>query len=171
MIKNKKSLPLNPYPLILGVDPGYGRIGLAIVEKNKLGEKLIHSECFETDKKLEHPKRLSLIGNRVEKIIKKFLPQKVAIEGLLWSKNVKTAIGVAEARGVILARVADKKIPVFEFNPNSIKLAVTGYGKSDKKQIINMINKIIKINKKIEYDDEYDAIAVALTAIYSTYPQ
>ena len=87
----------------------------------------------------------------------------MAIETLLFSKNVKTAIKVAEARGVILAAVAKRKINIFEFNPNTVKLAVTGYGKSDKKQIINMIEKLLNIRYKIKHDDEYDAIALALT--------
>ena len=95
--------------------------------------------------------------------MERFKPAKVAVEELLFSKNVKTAIKVAEARGVILAEAARKKVAVFEYNPNSIKLAITGYGKSDKKQIIGMIERLVKIEHKIEFDDEYDAIAVALT--------
>lgn len=156
---------------ILGIDPGYGRIGIAVIEKSKIGEKLIHSECFETDSKLPHPERLALVAKKVGQIIKDFSPTKMAIESLLWSKNVKTAMGVAEARGVILAEVAKNKIPIFEYNPNSIKLAVTGYGKADKQQVETMLCRLLKINKDIKYDDEYDAIAVALTCTSSSYPQ
>jgi len=152
---------------ILGIDPGYGRIGIAVIEKTKNGECLIHSECFETNSKLSHPKRLLLVGEKLAEIIKKYQPQKIAIETLLWSKNVKTAMQVAEARGVILFLAAKYNLLICEYNPNQIKLAITGYGKSDKKQIINMVEKLIKIKpltgKQKRLDDEYDAIAIALT--------
>ena len=135
--------------IILGIDPGYGRVGIAIIEKygkaptslklRGAREKLIYSECFETDIKLPHPKRLLLIGEKIRKIIEKYHPQKVAVETLLWSKNKKTALQVAEARGVILLEAARCGILICEYNPNQIKLAVTGYGRADKKQVINMV--------------------------------
>src|SRR3989344_4777587 len=148
---------------ILGIDPGYGRLGIAVIENERGNQKLVYSECFETSNNLPHEERLALIGDRVKFVIKKFKPNKLGLETLLFSKNVKTALQVAEARGVILAESARKNIEVVEFNPNSIKMAVTGYGKSDKKQIMDMLHKILKINKIIKHDDEYDAIAVAIT--------
>lgn len=150
--------------IILGIDPGYGRIGLAIIKKTRTGEELLHSECFETNIDISHPNRLLLISERVGQIIKKYNPEKAAIETLLWSKNKKTALQVAEARGTILSELAKHNLLICEYNPNQIKVAVTGYGKSDKKQIINMIPKLIKMELKTKrLDDEYDAIAVALT--------
>ncbi|KKR29819.1 MAG: Crossover junction endodeoxyribonuclease RuvC [Candidatus Woesebacteria bacterium GW2011_GWA1_39_8] len=123
---------------ILGIDPGYGRIGIAVIEKYKNDQKLIYSECFETDAKLPHYKRLFLLGEKMAEIIKKYNPQQIAIETLLWSKNKKTALQVAEARGVILLEAAR-----------------------------NDVLKLIKIgppaNGKERFDDEYDAIAIALT--------
>lgn len=165
MLKNKKtpSSKLSAPSYILGVDPGYGRIGIAILEKEGHKERLVHSECFETDNKLPHHRRLVLIANRIEEVINEFEPKKLAIETLLFSKNTKTALKVAESRGVVIMEAAKKGLFVSEFNPNSIKLAVTGYGKSDKKQIIGMINRIFNIKHKIDFDDEYDAISVALT--------
>ena len=148
---------------ILGIDPGYGRVGIAIIKKTNKGEDLIHSECFETDGKLPHYQRLLLIGEKIKKIIKKHKPDQIAVETLLWSKNKKTALQVAEARGVILLESARNKVILREFNPNQIKLAVTGYGKSDKKQIIFMVEKLVKLQPKKRHDDEYDAIAIALT--------
>lgn len=150
-------------PIILGIDPGYGRVGIAVIEKTKRGEKLLYSECFETDQKLPYYKRLFLVGEKIKETIETYKPQKVALETLLWSKNVKTAMQVAEARGVIILEATRKNALICEYNPNQVKLAITGYGKSDKKQIINMLGKLIKINKKIKFDDEYDAIAIALT--------
>lgn len=153
---------------ILGVDPGYGRVGFAVIEIENGQQKLLHSECFETDKNLSHPERLGLIAERLKEVLEKFQPTKMAVEELLFSKNVKTAIKVAEARGVILAESAKQKIPVFEYNPNSVKLAVTGYGKSDKIQVERMTKKLIVIPSGKRMDDEFDAIAVGLTFFASS---
>lgn len=152
--------------VILGIDPGYSRIGIAIIKKESGKDALIHSECFETDSKIPHFERLALIAKKIREVIKKYKPDEMAIETLLWSKNTKTAMGVAEARGVILAEAAAYKLLIKEYNPNQIKLAVTGYGKSDKKQIINMVEKLLKFKKgqTPKLDDEYDAIAAALTS-------
>ncbi|KKQ78014.1 MAG: Crossover junction endodeoxyribonuclease RuvC [Parcubacteria group bacterium GW2011_GWA1_38_7] len=162
-MRSKKFLQMQNKNIILGIDPGYGRVGIAIIEKTNKCERLIHSECFETDVKLPHFKRLLLIGEKIKEIIKYYKPWCVAVETLLWSKNKKTALQVAEARGVILFEVARANIVLREFNPNQIKLAITGYGKSDKKQVINMVEKLVKIIPKKRHDDEYDAIATALT--------
>ena len=159
MIPNKKNK-------ILGIDPGYGRVGIAIIEKSNKGDNLVYSECFETPNTLPHFERLLLIAEKIKTVINKYQPEQVAIETLLWSKNKKTALQVAEARGVILLESARAKVILREFNPNQIKLAVTGYGKSDKKQVINMIEKLVKLKthpQKTRHDDEYDAIAIALT--------
>lgn len=169
-MRSKKFLLMPNKNIILGIDPGYGRIGIAIIEKTSRGENLIHSECFETDSKLPHSQRLLLIGEKIKSIIKKYKPQQVAVETLLWSKNKKTALQVAEARGVILLESARNNVILREFNPNQIKLAVTGYGKSDKKQVINMVEKLVKLKSnpstssgRERHDDEYDAIATAIT--------
>lgn len=154
--------------IILGIDPGYGRVGIAILQKSNRGEKILHSECFETDGKLPHPKRLLLIGEKIKGTIQKYNPKKIAIETLLWSKNKKTALQVAEARGVILLEAARHNALICEYNPNQIKLAVTGYGKSDKKQVINMVKKLVKLETRKRHDDEYDAIATALTCSASS---
>jgi crossover junction endodeoxyribonuclease RuvC len=162
MTKSKKSSPM-PSNIILGVDPGYGRIGIAIIKNERGNQTLIHSECFETNGKLSHPKRLLLIGEKIRKIIKEYKPQKIAVETLLWSKNKKTAMQVAEARGVILLEAERSGVIICEYNPNQIKLAVTGYGRADKKQIICMVEKLVKLKPKKRLDDEYDAIAAAIT--------
>src|SRR3989344_4009424 len=98
-------------------------------------------------------------------IIKEHGPNQLAIETVLFSKNQKTAMQVAEARGVIIFIAIKHGLPIREFNPNQIKLAVTGYGKGDKKQVVAMVEKLIKMpGKQKRHDDEYDAIACALTA-------
>lgn len=149
---------------IIAIDPGYERLGIAILEKNpREKEVLIFSECFKTSAKLEHALRLKLIGDEIGRIIDTYAPTALALETLFFSANTKTAIKVAEARGVILYQTAKCGLKVYEYGPGQIKVAVTGYGKSDKEQIISMIPRLIKVNKDIKHDDEYDAIAVGLT--------
>ncbi len=154
--------------IILGIDPGYGRVGIAIIKKVSGGEELRHSECFETDSRMKSEERLLLIKNKVREIIKKYRPQKIAVESLLWSKNKKTALRVAESRGVILSEAANAGVETIEINPNTVKLAITGYGKSDKKQVMEMVDRIAKLEPKKRLDDEYDAIAIALTCAYTS---
>jgi crossover junction endodeoxyribonuclease RuvC len=144
---------------ILGIDPGYDRVGIAIIEDGVL----IHSECFSTSSKDSFHKRLCEIGIKIGKIIKEFSPNIMAIESLFITKNQKTAMRVAEARGVISYEAGLKDIEIFEYSPPEIKVAVTGHGGSDKAQIIKMIPLLLKIKAKKALDDEYDAIAVALT--------
>jgi crossover junction endodeoxyribonuclease RuvC len=149
---------------ILAIDPGYERLGIAIIEKEVKGKEiLIYSDCFKTSSKLPHPERLKLIHEEIKRVITEHSPERCAIETLFFSTNQKTALLVAEARGVIIATAAVEGLEIFEFNPNSIKLAVTGSGASDKDQIIKMIPLLIKIQKEIKHDDEYDAIACGLT--------
>jgi crossover junction endodeoxyribonuclease RuvC len=153
--------------IILGIDPGIEKVGIAIIEitpNNKKKETVVYSECFMTDKKIEIHKRLALIYKRMQEIIKKYSPTIVAIEHIFFSVNQKTAIVVAEARGVILASAGINNLEIIELTPNEIKQSVTGYGKATKKDIIKMIPKIIDLPTKSLQDDEIDAIAIALSA-------
>ncbi|MFZ2522033.1 MAG: crossover junction endodeoxyribonuclease RuvC [Minisyncoccia bacterium] len=158
---------------IVSIDPGYERLGIAILEKLPQGvtlgkEVLVFSECFKTSSKLPHSERLTLIGDRIKEIIKKYKPEQMATEKLFFSGNQKTAMLVAEARGVILYSGTSAGIPVFEYTPNQVKIAITGYGRSEKRQIISMVQKLITFPKgvpfgKTQSDDEFDAIAIGLT--------
>jgi crossover junction endodeoxyribonuclease RuvC len=149
----------------IAIDPGYERLGIAVIEKkdSKSKEELVFSECFFTDAKLPHPTRLANIGIELDTIIDKYKPDALAVETLFFSKNTKTALKVAEARGVILHAAARKNLLIQEYSPVEIKVAVTGYGKSDKAQVTAMVMRLIAISKIIKYDDEYDAIAIGLT--------
>lgn len=151
--------------IILGIDPGYERLGIAVLSKENDNQKeiVLFSECFKTEKKLPHHKRLFLIGKEINSVIKKYSPEKLAIETLFFNSNQMTAMKVAEARGVILYEASRSGLNIFEYTPLQIKIAVTGYGRSDKKQMIDMLNKLILIKKPIKHDDEYDAIASAIT--------
>jgi len=155
---------LNSKPiLILGIDPGYERLGVALIEKTKNGDMLLFSDCIQTDKKLSHSERLAKIGKSLEETYELYKPTEVCTEKLFFSNNQKTALLVAEARGVILYTAARIGLHVFEYGPAEIKIAVTGHGRSDKKQITAMVSKLVRITKEIKHDDEYDAIAIALT--------
>ncbi len=151
---------------IIAIDPGYERMGVAILEKNLKTngkEGLVFSECFKTSPKISHEERLKFIGQEIENLIQKYKPEAMAIETLFFKNNQKTAMHVSEARGVMLYVASVLGLGVAEFSPMAIKIAVTGYGNSDKTQVISMVQKLIKINTNIKYDDEYDAIAVGLT--------
>ena len=160
----KMSTQTQPSIRILSVDPGYERLGIAILEKNITGkEKVLYSDCFKTDKELAFSKRLLTLGNEIDRLIEKFKPTALAIETLFLTKNQKTAMLVSEARGVVLYKASEKNISVYEYSPLQIKIAVTGYGKSDKKQVEMMVKQLIDTQKEIQHDDEYDAIAIGLT--------
>jgi crossover junction endodeoxyribonuclease RuvC len=161
--------------IILAIDPGYERLGVAILEKQKAGKEiLLYSDCFITPKNVAHSERLKMVGNEINRLIEKYSPDALALETLFFSKNQKTALQVAETRGVILFCGALHSVTIKEYHPADIKIAVTGYGKSDKEHVTAMIPKLIAIDKKIRYDDEYDAIAVGLTYFATergSYPQ
>ncbi|MDP2705196.1 MAG: crossover junction endodeoxyribonuclease RuvC [Patescibacteria group bacterium] len=150
-----------PYS-VLSIDPGYDRLGVAVIKKENGRESLVHSDCITSSKKLTHPKRLALIGETLKKLIGEYAPNAIAVEKLFFNMNQKTAFSVAESRGVILYEAGRADISVYEYTPGEIKAAVTGHGRSDKKQVETMVEKILSIKKDISYDDEYDAIAVGL---------
>ena len=150
---------------ILAIDPGYDHVGIAIMEGSASKPELVHSECLVTNRADSREKRLAEIADRIKKIIKIYKPERVAIETLFFGVNQKTGLGVAESRGAIMAEAGRAHIAVHEFNPNSVKVAVTGYGASKKQGVTDMVKRLIKINKPIKYDDEYDAIAIGITAL------
>ncbi len=149
---------------ILGIDPGFERLGIAVLEKKTGKECVIFSECFKTSAKLEFAERLKLIGTEVRKIIEKYKPEVLAIETLFLNTNQKTVMRVAEARGVVVYEAAQAGLKIFEASPPQIKIATTGYGRSDKTQINKMVKILVDIEKNKNSDDELDAIAIALTA-------
>ena len=150
---------------IVGVDPGYDRLGVAIVEHDKSREQLVFSDCLGSDKKTVFSERLFALGEQLEQVIRQYQPEALAIETLFFAKNKKTAGAVAETRGLILYLAGKHGLPVIECSPGTVKLTTTGYGRADKNQISAALERLIKIEKEIKYDDEYDAIAVALTGL------
>lgn len=150
---------------VIAIDPGYDRLGVAVMEYTNGSESLIYSTCIESSRTDTLPDRLLTIGNRFQEIVSEFTPDALAIENLFFNKNIKTAIGVAQARGTLLYLAKKAGCAVYEFGPQEIKTAVTGYGKSDKKAVIDMILRLIKNAPPKALDDEYDAIAVGVTCL------
>lgn len=148
---------------VLSIDPGYGRCGVAILEKKNGKEFLIYSECVETSSKKTFPERLTEVLKACTALLEKHRPDAVALEKLFFSTNQKTAMQVAEVRGALIGMAGSAGIPVSEYTPMQVKNATTGFGGADKKQIAKMLHILVKIDKKIQYDDEYDAIAVGIT--------
>ncbi|MSU55496.1 MAG: crossover junction endodeoxyribonuclease RuvC [Candidatus Taylorbacteria bacterium] len=155
--------------VILAVDPGYEKIGVAVIEKDKGGkETLIFSECFTTSRKDTHAVRLASLGNEIKKVVNKYKPEALAIEKLFFTTNQKTVMLVSEARGVIIYEASSAGLKISEFTPLQAKVAITGYGRGTKDQMKFMVEKLIIVGKKIKEDDEYDAIALGLT-FFATY--
>ena len=150
---------------VLAVDPGYDRLGIAVLEKEKDAETLLFSDCIQTNKEDPFSTRLRAVAEAFEKTIIEYTPDVFASEALFFAKNQKTAIDVASARGTFMYIAGKHNLPVHEYTPLQIKIAVTGYGRSDKSQVTDMVTRLIKIEKKIKLDDEYDAIAVGLTCL------
>lgn len=148
---------------ILAIDPGYERLGVAVIERvpgNK--EQLLYSDCFRTSPKDPFETRLLAIGQEIERVIEQFQPKALAIENLFLSNNQKTAMRVAEVRGAIIYLATKYGLFTGEMTPLQIKLAITGDGKSTKDQMIKMINLLVKMHGKKALDDEYDAISAGL---------
>lgn len=148
---------------VISIDPGYGRCGVAILDKHNGKETYIYSDCIETTAKMPFDQRLTAVASECERLIQKHKPDALAMERLFFTSNQKTAMHVAEVRGAILHIAASAGVPTFEYTPGQIKSATTGSGRADKKQITAMIHLLLKIDKPIALDDEYDAIAVGIT--------
>ncbi|MFA6502852.1 MAG: crossover junction endodeoxyribonuclease RuvC [Candidatus Paceibacterota bacterium] len=150
---------------ILAIDPGYDRLGIAVVEGNPSRPTLLWSDCILPEKGSAEA-RLAEVSDAVSEAIATYAPDALGIETLFFSINKKTALGVAEARGTVLAAAGGAHLPVIECSPQQVKLAVTGYGGASKKAIADMIPRLLSLPaKKNRLDDELDAIAVGITAL------
>lgn len=150
---------------VIGVDPGYDRLGVAVLEYENGVEKLIHSSCIETDRKNHLNDRLRELGDKFTNLLTTYKPDTLGIETIFFNTNQKTAIGVAEARGILIYLAMMHDCAIYEFGPQEIKVAVTGYGKSDKAAVIDMVKRLIPNSPITALDDEYDAIAVGITCL------
>ncbi|MBD3281299.1 crossover junction endodeoxyribonuclease RuvC [Candidatus Uhrbacteria bacterium] len=148
--------------VILGIDPGFARTGLGVVSQQ--GSQLTHiwHSCIETPADQDFARRLQAVRNDVAEAIRRFKPSVAAVEHLFFQSNVKTAIKVGMARGVILLALADANLPVIELTPNEIKQTVAGHGAADKNQIQLMIKRLLSLKASPKPDDAADALAIAI---------
>jgi crossover junction endodeoxyribonuclease RuvC len=167
MTKSKTSTQTPSNARVLAIDPGFDRVGLAVMEKVLGKEKLIFSTCLETNRKLSSAKRLEEIGLGVKKVIAEHAPTEVAIEKLFFNQNITTGIRVAEARGVVLYEAAQKELEIYEYSPQEVKVAVTGYGKASKPDLVRLTMRLLNLSRKPRFDDEMDAIALCITHLAS----
>ncbi len=148
---------------IIGIDPGFGRLGIGIIDTQNKKELYAHSLCFETSPKDSFHTRLQSIGSVVRDTCIIWKPDHASVETLFFEKNQKTAMHVAEARGVIVYELLKNGVEVFEYTPLQVKIALTGFGKAEKSQVAFMTEKILKLEKEKRLDDELDALALAIT--------
>ena len=149
--------------IILGIDPGLATVGYGVIESVKGKVKAIDCGVILTPKDVSLPDRLMMIESSVIKIIERFSPDEIAMEELFFNSNQKTAITVAEARGVTLLTCRKMCDKLFEYTPLQIKQALTGYGRAEKRQIQEMVKRHLNLPKIPRPDDAADALAVALT--------
>lgn len=147
---------------ILGIDPGFDRNGFGVIED--VGGKLTHVThgILQTSSDDPFLSRLQEVRNTVRDLIEKFEPDAVAVEQLFFQTNAKTAINVAQARGVVLLAIADAGLPLVEPTPNQVKQGTTGNGNADKKQMQEMVMRLLKLPMLPEPDDAADALAIAI---------
>ncbi len=148
--------------IIIGIDPGIAIVGYGVIDYSDNRFRVLEFGSIETEAKTDTDKRLEIIFNDLNTIIDKYKPTEMAIEELFFTNNQKTAIAVAEARGVILLAAKMKSVDIYEYTPLQVKQSVVGYGKADKKQVIMMVNTILKMRENVKLDDTADALAIAI---------
>lgn len=148
---------------ILGVDPGYDRCGWAVVEVVGNQQRALAYDTLTSPKKLSKLERFQALWQQFQALLTQYQPDEVALESLYFSRNVSTALPVSEVRGLIFGLAFEAGIPIAEYQPNEIKLSVTGYGRADKHQVTLMVTKLLRLEKSPKIDDTDDALAVALT--------
>lgn len=148
---------------ILGIDPGIGRTGWGVVSVEKGVLKVEKYGCIETFQTHTVNQRLVLVYEELKQIITDLAPNAMAIEDLFFNTNVKTALVVGQARGVVLLLAEQRHLPVAVYTPLQVKMAVSGYGRADKRQIGQMVKTILKLPAIPKPDDTADALAIAVT--------
>ncbi len=148
--------------VILGIDPGFAIVGFGVVRSEQGRQGMIQCGAITTPAGQPLPARLLQISNDMEELLTAFKPDAMAVEELFFSNNVTTGIGVAQARGVILLAAERQGVPIFEYSPSEVKLAVAGYGKAEKRQVMDMTKRLLNLRAVPKPDDAADAVAVAL---------
>lgn len=147
---------------ILGIDPGVATIGFGLIEAARGSQHLLQYGVITTPAGLPLSNRLYQISQDMSQLLAQFKPDEAAIEELFFSKNITTGIAVAHGRGVLLCAAERCGIPLFEYTPGQVKMAVTGYGKAEKRQVMDMTRRLLNLSAVPKPDDAADAVAIAL---------
>lgn len=147
---------------ILGIDPGFAIVGFGLVESGGGKQRLLRCGAITTPAGQPLPRRLRQIADDMDILLTQFQPDAMAVEELFFNNNVTTGIGVAQARGVILLSAERAGVPIFEYSPSQVKQAVVGYGKAEKRQVMDMTKRLLGLNAVPKPDDAADAVAIAL---------
>ena len=148
--------------IILGIDPGFAIVGFGVVESAGGRQKLVSCGAVTTPAGEPLPRRLVRIEDDLAQLFDTFHPQAMAVEELFFNNNITTGIGVAQARGVILAAAERAGVPIYEYSPSQVKQAVAGYGKAEKRQVMEMTKRLLNLKAVPKPDDAADALAIAL---------
>ncbi len=167
MLTRKLELQKQNNMLILGIDPGTATTGYSLIESEGDNIRLLDFGIIKTQATTENAERLSQICADIEELVSTYHPDEAAIEDLFFSKNVKTAMKVAQARGAIIATLSKAKVKIHEYKPVEVKSAVTGNGRAEKMQIQKMTQIILGLKEIPKPDDAADAIAIAICHINS----
>ena len=156
--------------IVLGIDPGTARLGYGVVERQGSTLTMLDYGCLETinDRPLEQ--RLLLINEGIDDLIETYRPEAVGVERLFFNRNVQTAMAVGQARGVVLLTAAQHGLPVLEYGPHEVKMAVTGYGRAPKDQVQRMVQLVLSMKELPKPDDAADALAVAVCTAHAVTP-
>ena len=153
--------------LVLGIDPGTAITGYGLVHEQDDGLSLVECGVVTTPSSQPLPERLQTIYRGLSDVIRKFEPEEAAVEELFFSRNVRTALSVGQARGVALLALVDAGLPIYEYKPLEVKQAVAGYGGADKQQVQEMVRMLLNLERVPQPDDAADAVAVAVCHIHS----
>ncbi len=148
--------------IILGIDPGTANTGYGVINKIKQHLKVLGYGCIITDPKFSTAERLKRINKELEALIKKYKPDIVAVEDIFFFKNLKTAVKVSQARGVVMLTACKRGVSIAEYTPLQVKLAITSYGRADKNQVQQMVKVLLGLAEIPRPDDAADALAVAI---------
>ena len=151
---------------VIGIDPGLARMGYGVIEVRGRDNVAVCYGCIESGKDVPAPARLLHIYDELSGLFEKYQPEHIAVEKLFFSKNITSAMGVSEARGVILLLAGQKEIPVTEYTPNQVKQAITGSGRADKRQVQDMITRLLRLDSVPKPDDAADALSIALCHLH-----
>jgi crossover junction endodeoxyribonuclease RuvC len=151
--------------IVIGIDPGLATVGFGVIRKEESGITPVSYGCVRTSSGKQTAERLLEIYTEINVLFEKYNPGAVAVERLFFNKNVTNAMSVSEARGVIFLAAQQKNIPLFEYTPNQIKQAITGSGRADKRQMQEMIKRLLNLDVLPQPDDAADGLSIALCHI------